>query len=113
MEAMIAALAERVRRIRTIMKAGSSSASCCATPAASARPSRPSAAPASSRPDNADYLAYRGEILLVMARSDEVPPEAERLFRRVLELEPDNPQARFYLATIRDIAASIAARSTT
>lgn len=54
-------------------------------------------------PNNANYLAYRAEILLVMARNDEVPPEAERLLRRVIALEPDNPQAKFYLATIRDI----------
>ena len=54
-------------------------------------------------PDNADYLAYRGEILLILARRDNVPPEAEQLFRRVLALQPGNPQARFYLATIRDI----------
>ena len=31
------------------------------------------------------------------------PPEAERLFRRALELQPGNPQARYYLATIRDM----------
>lgn len=54
-------------------------------------------------PNNANYLAYRAEILLVMARNDEVPPEAERLLRRVIALQPDNPQAKFYLATIRDI----------
>ena len=54
-------------------------------------------------PNNANYLAYRAEILLVMARNDEVPPEAERLLRRVLAREPNNAQAKFYLATIRDI----------
>jgi len=54
-------------------------------------------------PNDANYLAYRAEILLVMARNDEVPPEAERLLRRVIEIEPANPQAKFYLATIRDI----------
>lgn len=53
-------------------------------------------------PNNADYLAYRAEILLVMARDRQVPPEAERLLRRVIELDRANPQARFYLATIRD-----------
>ena len=53
-------------------------------------------------PGNADYLAYRGEIMMVTARG-EVPPEAERLFRRALEIDADNAQARYYLATIRDM----------
>lgn len=52
-------------------------------------------------PDNADYLAYRGEILMVMARG-EVPPEAERLVRRARRLDPGHAQARYLLATIRD-----------
>ncbi|HST35709.1 MAG TPA: tetratricopeptide repeat protein [Allosphingosinicella sp.] len=54
-------------------------------------------------PDNADYLAYRGEVMMVMARRDEIPPEGERLFRRALEIDPRNAQARYYLAAIRDL----------
>jgi cytochrome c-type biogenesis protein CcmH len=52
-------------------------------------------------PDNPDYLAYRGEILMVVSRG-EIPPEAERLFRRALALDRENAQARYFLATIRD-----------
>lgn len=52
-------------------------------------------------PNNADYLAYRGEIMMLMGRG-EVPPEAERLFRRAREIAPENPQARYFLAIIRD-----------
>ena len=54
------------------------------------------------RPDNADYLAYLGEILLVRG-GDNPPAEAEQLFRRALERQPDNPQSRYYLATLKDI----------
>jgi len=53
------------------------------------------------RPENADYVGYLAETLLLLSRGDP-PPEAERLFRRTLELQPGNPQARYYLATIRD-----------
>ncbi|MDP8993436.1 MAG: tetratricopeptide repeat protein, partial [Pseudomonadota bacterium] len=54
------------------------------------------------RPQNADYVAYLGESLLLQG-GREPPPEAERLFRRAIELEPGNPQARYYLATLRDL----------
>ncbi len=53
-------------------------------------------------PRNADYLAYLGEVLLLIGR-ETPPPEAAALFRRVLEIDPGNAQARYYLATIRDI----------
>lgn len=53
------------------------------------------------RPRNADYAAYRGEALVLLARGDP-PAEAEALFRRALELQPGNPQALYYLATLRD-----------
>jgi len=53
-------------------------------------------------PRNANYLAYRAEILLANGR-DNPPTEAAALFRRALELEPGNPQARYYLATIKDM----------
>lgn len=54
------------------------------------------------RPRNADYLAYRAEILLANGH-DNPPTEAASLFRRALALEPRNPQARYYLATIKDM----------
>lgn len=54
------------------------------------------------RPRNADYVAYLGEALLLQSDGNP-PPEAERLFRRALELDRTSPQARFYLATIRDL----------
>jgi cytochrome c-type biogenesis protein CcmH len=53
-------------------------------------------------PRNADYLAYRAEILLANGH-DNPPAEAAALFRRALALDPRNPQARYYLATIRDM----------
>lgn len=54
-------------------------------------------------PRNADYAAYLGEALL-LAGGDTPPPEAGRLFRRALALQPGNPQARYYLATLKDMA---------
>jgi cytochrome c-type biogenesis protein CcmH len=54
------------------------------------------------RPQNADYVAYLGEALLLQSEGNP-PPEAERLFRHALELDRTSPQARFYLATIRDV----------
>ena len=54
------------------------------------------------RPQNADYVAYLAETLLLLSGRNP-PPEAERLFRRALELQPGNPQARYYLATLRDM----------
>lgn len=53
-------------------------------------------------PQNADYVAYLGETLLLRG-GDNPPPEAEQLFRRSLELQAGNPQARYYLATIKDV----------
>lgn len=53
-------------------------------------------------PDNANYLAYRAEILLANGH-DNPPAEAATLFRRALAIEPGNPQARYYLATIKDM----------
>jgi cytochrome c-type biogenesis protein CcmH len=54
------------------------------------------------RPNNADYVGYLAESLVLASRGDP-PPEAERLFRRALEIEPRHPQARYYLATMRDM----------
>ena len=53
-------------------------------------------------PRNADYLAYLGEILLATGH-DNPPREATALFRRALALQPTHPQARYYLATIKDM----------
>ena len=53
------------------------------------------------RPENADYTAYVGEMLILLG-GREPPAEAESLFRRALQLQPDHPQARYYLATLRD-----------
>jgi cytochrome c-type biogenesis protein CcmH len=54
------------------------------------------------RPENADYVAYLGEALLLLGGRTP-PPEAETLFRRAIALQPQNPQARYYLATLRDL----------
>lgn len=53
-------------------------------------------------PANADYLGYRAEALLLLG-TDERRAEAQRLFRRVVELDGGNAMARFYLATMRDM----------
>lgn len=53
-------------------------------------------------PDNADYAAYVGEMLLLIGGRNP-PPEAEQRLRRALELEPGNAQARYYLATLKDV----------
>ena len=57
-------------------------------------------------PQNPDYVAYLGEMLLIQATraNRPAPPEAEQLFRRALQLQPGNPQSRFYLATLKDQA---------
>lgn len=52
-------------------------------------------------PENADYTGYVGEMLVLLG-GREPPPEAETLFRRALSLQPGHPQARYYLATLRD-----------
>lgn len=53
-------------------------------------------------PTNADYVAYLAEALL-LAGGDTPPPEAERLLHRAIQLQPGNPQARYYLATLKDM----------
>jgi len=53
------------------------------------------------RPNNADYVAYLGETVLLRGGATP-PPEAERLFRRAREISPNHPQARYYLATLKD-----------
>ncbi|HTU11476.1 MAG TPA: tetratricopeptide repeat protein [Allosphingosinicella sp.] len=57
------------------------------------------------QPRNADYVGYLGEALLIQGTraNQPPPPESATLFRRALELQPGHPQARFYLATIRDV----------
>ena len=53
------------------------------------------------RPNNADYVAFLGETVLLRGGATP-PPEAEQLFRRALQAQPGHPQARYYLATLRD-----------
>ncbi len=56
------------------------------------------------RPNNADYVAYLGETLLLQGGEGHTPPpEAERLFHRALQIDANNAQARYYLATLRDM----------
>jgi cytochrome c-type biogenesis protein CcmH len=52
-------------------------------------------------PRDANYYTYLGEALLLQG-GRAPPPEAEALFRRAIELQPDNAAGRFYLATLRD-----------
>jgi cytochrome c-type biogenesis protein CcmH len=53
-------------------------------------------------PNNADYTAYLAEAMLLVG-GDRPPPEAERLLHRTIELQPGNPQALYYLATLKDL----------
>jgi cytochrome c-type biogenesis protein CcmH len=55
------------------------------------------------QPRNADYVAYLGETTLLKGGSDHPSPEATALFRRALQLDANNAQARYYLATLRDL----------
>ena len=56
------------------------------------------------RPNNADYLAYLGETLLLQGGEGHAPPpEAERLFRHALQIDANNAQSRYYLATLKDM----------
>ena len=55
------------------------------------------------RPRNANYVGYLAEALLLLGGRNP-PPEAQSLLRRVLALEPGNPQARYYLATLKDLS---------
>jgi cytochrome c-type biogenesis protein CcmH len=64
-------------------------------------------------PRNADYLAEVGEMVLLKGQqgASQNPhgpqaapsPEAITIFRRVLTLDANNPEARYYLATIKDL----------
>jgi cytochrome c-type biogenesis protein CcmH len=54
-------------------------------------------------PANADYVASLGEAVLLTSTGDP-PEEARQLFARALALQQGNPQARYYLATMKDMA---------
>ncbi|MFL6862522.1 MAG: tetratricopeptide repeat protein, partial [Allosphingosinicella sp.] len=54
------------------------------------------------QPRNADYVAYLGETVLLKGGAAHPPPEAATLFRRALQLDAGNAQARYYLATLKD-----------
>lgn len=55
------------------------------------------------QPRNADYAAYLGETILLKSGAGRPAPEAATLFRRAIELDANNAQARYYLATIKDL----------
>jgi len=56
------------------------------------------------RPNNADYVAYLGETLILKGSEGQAPPaEASQLFRRALQIDPNNAQSRYYLATLKDM----------
>lgn len=52
-------------------------------------------------PDNAENWASLGEAL--QSASTAPSPEAERAFRRALEIDPSNPPARYFLAVQKDL----------
>ena len=54
------------------------------------------------QPRNADYAAYLGETILLQGEAGHFRPEAETQFRRALQLDSNNAQARYYLATLKD-----------
>jgi cytochrome c-type biogenesis protein CcmH len=55
------------------------------------------------QPRNADYVAYLGETTLLKGGAGHPSPEAATLFRRALQLDSNNAQARYYLATMKDL----------
>lgn len=55
------------------------------------------------QPRNADYVAYLGETILLKSGAGHPSPEAASLFRRALQLDSNNAQARYYLATLKDL----------
>ena len=55
------------------------------------------------QPRNADYVAYLGETILLQSGAGHPSPEAASLFRRALQLDSNNAQARYYLATLKDL----------
>jgi cytochrome c-type biogenesis protein CcmH len=56
------------------------------------------------RPNNADYVAYLGETLILKGSEGQAPPaEASQLFNRALQIDPNNAQAKYYLATLKDM----------
>jgi len=55
------------------------------------------------QPRNADYAAYLGETILLKSGAGHPSPEAATLFRRAIELDANNAQARYYLATMKDL----------
>jgi cytochrome c-type biogenesis protein CcmH len=54
------------------------------------------------QPRNADYVAYLGETVLLEGSAGHPSPEAQTLFRHALQLDSNNAQARYYLATLKD-----------
>jgi cytochrome c-type biogenesis protein CcmH len=55
------------------------------------------------QPRNADYAAYLGETILLKSGAGHPAPEAATLFRRAIQLDANNAQARYYLATMKDL----------
>jgi cytochrome c-type biogenesis protein CcmH len=55
------------------------------------------------QPRNADYVAYLGETILLKSGAGHPSPEAATLFRRALQLDSNNAQARYYQATMKDL----------
>jgi cytochrome c-type biogenesis protein CcmH len=53
------------------------------------------------QPDNPDYIASLGEMILVLG-GEGADQEAEALFRRALEFRRDHPAPRYYLAILKD-----------
>ena len=53
------------------------------------------------QPNNPDYIASLGEMILVMG-GEGADREAESLFRRALEFRRDHPAPRYYLAILKD-----------
>ena len=57
------------------------------------------------QPRNADYTSFLAEALLIQSTQNRQPPpaEADQLLRQAVTLRPGHPQARFYLATMKDM----------
>ena len=55
-------------------------------------------------PDNAEYWSMLGEALVMTSNGEQVPDDAAAAFRKALEIDGEDPRARYFLAVQKDIS---------